>query len=127
LRAAAETARKEPIPQIKVFKNNGLINARGMAAYLKASNSVVLTDAGQREIGLLQWLTDEDMANLEELCSMSEAQSKALSKYYALKVVKANPLYNTVERRKVIFTRDCSLKIKAKWNCCPKIRGTCAQ
>jgi hypothetical protein len=67
LRAAADTARKEPIPSIKVFKNNGQINARGMTAYLKASNSIVLTDAGQREIGLLQWLADDDIANLEEL------------------------------------------------------------
>ena len=83
-----------------------------MAAYLKASNFVVLTDAGQREVGLLQWLTHEDMANLEELCSMSEAYSKALNKYYALKVVKANPFYNTAERRKVIYTRIAVSKLK---------------
>ena len=38
----------------------------------------MLTDAGTREIGLLSWLTDEDMTNLEELCSVSEAQSKAV-------------------------------------------------
>jgi hypothetical protein len=110
LRAAANTARKEPIAQIRVFKPNGQINARGLAAYLKASNCVVPTDAGSREIGLLSWLTDEDMNNLEELCSVSEAQTKALSKYYALKAVKANPFYSTFDHRKVIFTRIAALK-----------------
>jgi hypothetical protein len=68
LRAAANTARKEPIAQIKVFKNTGQINARGLAAYLKASNCIVLTGSATREIGFLSWLTDEDMTNLEELC-----------------------------------------------------------
>jgi hypothetical protein len=48
-------------------------------AYLKASNSVVLTDAGTRKIRLLSWLTDDDMTNLEKLYSVSEAQSKALN------------------------------------------------
>jgi hypothetical protein len=65
----------------------------------------VLTDGGTREIGFLSWLTDEDMTNLEELYSVSETQTKTLSKHYALKVVKANPFYSTVEHRKVIFTR----------------------
>ena len=71
----------------------------------QASNSVVLTDAGTREIGLLQWLKDEDMANLEVLCSMSEAQSKALSKYYALKVVKAN-LFITLLNAEKSFSHE---------------------
>jgi hypothetical protein len=78
LRAAANTARKEPIAQIRMFKNNGQINARELAAYLKASNFVV----PPRDRSL-----DEDMTNLEELCSVREAQSKTLSKYYALKAV----------------------------------------
>ena len=110
MRAAANTARMEQIAQIRVFKNNGQKNARGMTAYLKASNFIVLTAAGTREIGLLSWLTDEDMTNLEKLCSVSEAQTKALSKYYALKAVKANPVFSTVEHRKVIFTRIAVLK-----------------
>ena len=52
----------------------------------------------------------EDMTDLEELCSVSEAHTKALSKHYALKAVKANPFYSTVEHRKVIFTRIAALK-----------------
>ena len=93
LKAAADTARKEPIATIRVFKNNGHINGKGLAAYLKATNSVELTDAGMREITLLSYLKEEDMANLEKLCSVSEAQSKALSMYYVMKVVKADPFF----------------------------------
>ena len=52
------------------------------------------------------------MANLEKSCSVSEAQSKALSMYYVMKVVKADPFFNTVERRKVIFTRIAVSKTK---------------
>jgi hypothetical protein len=105
----------EQIAQIRVFKNNGQKNARGMTAYLKASNSIVLTDSATREIGFLSWLTDEDMTYLEELCSVSEAQTKALSKYYALKAVKANPLLNAKksfshEQTKVV------LLSKEQWN-----------
>ena len=105
LKAAADTARKEPIATIKVFKHNGKIQGKGLAAYLKATNSVELTDAGMREIALLSYLQEEDMATLEKLCSESEAQSKALSMYYVMKVVKADPFFSTVERRRVIFTR----------------------
>ena len=105
LKAAADTARNNPIATIKVFKHNGHINAKGLAAYLKATNSVELTDAGIREITLLSYLQDEDMAHLEKLCSESEAQSKALSMYYVMKVIKADPFFCTVERRRVLFTR----------------------
>jgi hypothetical protein len=112
LRAAADNARKEPIATIRVFKNNGHINGKGLAAYLKATNSVELTDAGMREITLLSYLKEEDMAHLEKLCSVSEAQSKALSMYYVMKVVKADPFFHTVERRKVIFTRIVVSKTK---------------
>ena len=105
LKAAADTARNNPIATIKVFKHNGHINGKGLAAYLKATNSVELTDAGIREITLLSYLQDEDMAHLEKLCSESEAQSKALSMYYVMKVIKADPFFCTVERRRVLFTR----------------------
>ena len=57
LKAAADTARNNPIATIKVFKHNGHINGKGLAAYLKATNSVELTDAGIREITLLSYLT----------------------------------------------------------------------
>ena len=33
------------------------------------------------------------MATLEKLCSESEAQSKALSMYYVMKVIKADPFF----------------------------------
>ena len=69
LKAAADTVRKEPIATIKVFKHNSKIQVKGLAAYLKATNSVELTDAGMREIALLSYLKEEDMAHLEKLCS----------------------------------------------------------
>ena len=112
LKAAADTARKNPIATIKVFKHNGKIQVKGLAAYLKATNSVELTDAGMREITLLSYLQEEDMATLEKLCSESEAQSKALSMYYVMKVIKADPFFCTVERRRVLFTRIAVSKSK---------------
>ena len=112
LKAAADTARNNPIATIKVFKHNGKIHGKGLAAYLKATNSVELTDAGMREITLLSYLQDEDMAHLEKLCSESEAQSKALSMYYVMKVIKADPFFCTVERRRVLFTRIAVSKSK---------------
>ena len=112
LNAAADTARKNPIAGIRVYQNNGRIIGKGLAAYLKAINSVELTDAGMREITLLSYLQEEDMATLEKLCSESEAQSKALSMYYVMKVIKADPFFCTVERRRVLFTRIAVSKSK---------------
>ena len=89
-----------PIATIKVFKHNGKIQVKGLAAYLKATNSVELTDAGMREIALFSYLQEKDMAHLEKLCSVSEAQSKALSMYYVMKVVKADPFFTLLNAEK---------------------------
>ena len=76
-----------------MYQNNGRIIGKGLAAYMKGTHSVELTDAGMREIALLSYLQEEDKALLEKLCSVSEAQSKALSMYYAMKVVKSDPSF----------------------------------
>ena len=45
-------------------------------------------------------------------CAQREAQSKALSMYYVMKVIKADPIFCTVERRRVLFTRIAVSKSK---------------